>query len=139
MSKRGITLALLLWTAGCGDDNAKPKPDASIDAPVGVCGAGGVCDPIQQDCPGGARCALQQSTLVCDSAPGSVPEFQQCASSPGSDNCVKGTACLNTGTVQTCRKFCCQDSDCGANYCATSITGAGLFACAQKCDVLVQD
>src|SRR5690349_6851092 len=127
-------------SGGCGDDSAGNR-DAAPDAPANGCGVGvGTCNAVAQDCVGSGRCALDSTNMLfCASDPGSAPAFQGCTISSSGDDCQKGLVCLHTGSELTCRKFCCGDSDCSPNYCAISIVGTPLFACAQACSVLGQN
>jgi hypothetical protein len=136
---RLILVAVGLW-AGCGDDNVA-HVDAAVDS--GSPDAFGVCNPVSQDCPSGQRCTLNHAQpvnmLYCEPTAGTATEFQACTPNEASDDCVRGTVCLTTGT-NFCRKFCGNDNDCGNNNtCAIPIEGTPLYACAQHCTVLAQD
>lgn len=137
-------LVLAMGFVGCGDD-AAPAGDARRDGPSDGPrpDAFGICDPVLQDCVTGQRCTLNHTQpspmLFCESAPGTVMPYQGCTPTQSSDDCQKGSVCLMTGQTRTCRRFCYQDTDCGNDYCAIGIGGTPLYACAQRCDVLMQN
>ena len=151
-------ILVIFVIVGCGDSGGGatdgPGADAAVDAPsvdapsIDALGpdAFSVCDPVAQDCAGGARCTLNHDVptnhLFCESAAGTVTQFNSCTPTQSSDDCVAGTVCLTvSSTLRVCRHFCYSDSDCNGNICSVIIgqTAGPLHACAQSCSVLQQN
>jgi hypothetical protein len=148
MLVRAVTLGtMIVMTIGCGDDAGGARVDAQqIDSPVTTDSAvPGACDPVAQTCSTIQRCTLNHNTpntTFCESGTGTQAEFTSCTPNASSDDCMRGTVCLQVGmtTSLVCKRFCNTDSDCAGNVCSIAIgnTIGPLHACAQKCQVLNQ-
>src|SRR5262249_42349595 len=151
MLVRVVTFGVVFAMVGCGDDSAPGNGDAGRDAPPGMDSMGdapspGACNPVTQDCPSGQRCTLNHNlpinTTFCEQGSGPQSEFMMCDPNSSTDNCTLGTVCLGVNaTTRVCRRFCDNDTNCGTNVCAISIgaNNGPLHACAQRCQVLMQN
>jgi hypothetical protein len=133
------TLLCCLTLIACGDNNINNNglEDMSMSQDVDMEPDQGTmsCDPIQQDCPAGQKCALAgfgtTATISCVMA-GTVGEGMACMRSMGADNCAAGLTCSRNGSV--CRKYCTADTDCvNGQKCAAGRGGTPVGTCSPSC------